>query len=173
MLSLLIVGGPKIGWSPRTPDSRTNARKQKRRGKESPKFCTRFKSCEPLYTCPRAPFIGRRRDFYIPKLPSNLKNIPDVNMYLNILYIPWFVGLISYIYKSATSSHVKPKLLRQRLWPGPSLTPEPSFAKVANHQDPRTELQNLQPKRNSSEPPKFLTSRFPEFAKFLTSCSKN
>jgi hypothetical protein len=29
----------------------------KRRGdKESPKVCTRLKSCESLYTCPRAPF---------------------------------------------------------------------------------------------------------------------
>jgi hypothetical protein len=26
------------------------------------------------------PFIGRRRDFYIPRLPSNLENIPSVNM---------------------------------------------------------------------------------------------
>jgi hypothetical protein len=34
------------------------------------------------------PFIGRRRDFYIPKIPSNLGNIPSVNMYMNVLYIP-------------------------------------------------------------------------------------
>jgi hypothetical protein len=46
------------------------------------------------------PFIGRRRDFYIPKVPSNLRNIPNVNMYMNVFYIP-------YIYKSATSSHIK------------------------------------------------------------------
>jgi hypothetical protein len=26
------------------------------------------------------PFIGRRRDLYIPKVPSNLRNIPNVNM---------------------------------------------------------------------------------------------
>jgi hypothetical protein len=31
------------------------------------------------------PFIGRRRDFYIPKIPSNLRNIPNVNMYMNVL----------------------------------------------------------------------------------------
>jgi hypothetical protein len=54
------------------------------------------------------PFIGRRRDFYIPKVPSNLRNILNVNTYMNVFYI-------SYIYKSATSSHVKPGLLRQRL----------------------------------------------------------
>jgi hypothetical protein len=74
--------------------------------KESPKDC--LKSCESLDTCPRAPFIGRRRDFYIPKVPSNLRNIPNVNMYMNVLYIP-------YIYKPATSSHIKPGLLRRRL----------------------------------------------------------
>jgi hypothetical protein len=54
------------------------------------------------------PFTGRRRDFYIPKVPSNLKNIPNVNTYTIVLYT-------SYIYKPATSSHVKPGLLRQRL----------------------------------------------------------
>jgi hypothetical protein len=58
------------------------------------------------FTCALAPpFIGRRRDFYIPKVPSNLRNIPNVNMYMNVFYIP-------YIYKHATSSHIKPELLR-------------------------------------------------------------
>jgi hypothetical protein len=49
----------------------------------------------------RPPFIGRRRDFYIPSIPLNLKNIPSVNTHTNVFYI-------SYIYKPATSSHVKP-----------------------------------------------------------------
>jgi hypothetical protein len=71
--------------------------------RESPKDCSRLKSCECFYTCPRAPFIGRRMDFYIPKIPSNLSNIPSVNMYMNVFYI-------SHIYKSATSSHTKPGL---------------------------------------------------------------
>jgi hypothetical protein len=53
-------------------------------------------------------FIGRRRDFYIQKIPSNQKNIPNANTYMNVFYI-------SYIYKPATSSHVKHGLLRQRL----------------------------------------------------------
>jgi hypothetical protein len=47
------------------------------------------------------PFIGRRSDFDIPRIPSNLENIPSVNTYLNVFYIPWFAGLISYIYKPA------------------------------------------------------------------------
>jgi hypothetical protein len=34
------------------------------------------------------PFIGRRRDFYIPRIPSNLENFPGVNMYMNVFYIP-------------------------------------------------------------------------------------
>jgi hypothetical protein len=34
------------------------------------------------------PFIGRQRDFYIPKIPSNLKNILSVNMYKNVFCIP-------------------------------------------------------------------------------------
>jgi hypothetical protein len=34
------------------------------------------------------PFIERRRDFYILRIPSNLRNIPSVNMYTNVFYIP-------------------------------------------------------------------------------------
>jgi hypothetical protein len=49
------------------------------------------------------PFIGKRRYFYISKVPSNLRNIPNVNMYMTVFYIP-------YIYKPATSSHIKPRL---------------------------------------------------------------
>jgi hypothetical protein len=33
------------------------------------------------------PFIGRRRGFYIPRIPSNLENIPSVNTYMNVFYI--------------------------------------------------------------------------------------
>jgi hypothetical protein len=51
------------------------------------------------------PFIRRRRDFYILRLPSNLKNISGMNTYMNVFYIPGFVELILHIYKSATSSH--------------------------------------------------------------------
>jgi hypothetical protein len=40
------------------------------------------------FTCALAPpFIGRRRDFYIPKIPPNLENIPSVNIYMNVFYI--------------------------------------------------------------------------------------
>jgi hypothetical protein len=41
------------------------------------------------FTCVLVPsFIGRRRDFYIARLPPNLENIPNVNMYMNVFYIP-------------------------------------------------------------------------------------
>jgi hypothetical protein len=61
------------------------------------------KVVNPLTRALVPPFIGRRRDFYIPKTPSSLKNIPNVNMYTNVFYI-------SYIYKPATSSHTKSEL---------------------------------------------------------------
>jgi hypothetical protein len=57
------------------------------------------------------PFIGRRRDFYILKIPSNLRNIL-VWTCMNVFYILWFAGLISYIYKPTTSSHAKLGLFR-------------------------------------------------------------
>ena len=46
------------------------------------------KVVNPFTRALEPPFIGRRRDFYIPKLPSNLKNISSVNMYKNVFYIP-------------------------------------------------------------------------------------
>jgi hypothetical protein len=73
------------------------------------------------------PFLGRRRDFYIPKILSNLGNIPSVNMYMNVFYIPWFAGLISYIYKPAISSQAKLELFRWHLWLGFLLIPESSI----------------------------------------------
>jgi hypothetical protein len=76
--------------------------------KGSPKDCSCLKSCESFYTCPRAPFYREIKGLYIPKTPSNSKNIPSVNMYTNVFYI-------LYIYKPATSSHAKPRLLRRRL----------------------------------------------------------
>jgi hypothetical protein len=70
---------------------------------ESPTSSTNFQSYKSIYTCPRTPFIRRRRDFYIPKTPSHSKNIPNVNTYMNVFFI-------SYNYKPATSSHPKPGL---------------------------------------------------------------
>jgi hypothetical protein len=61
------------------------------------------KAVNPFTHALAPPFIGIRRDFYILKTPSNLKNIPSVNTYMNVFYT-------SYIYKPTTSSHTKPGL---------------------------------------------------------------
>jgi hypothetical protein len=58
------------------------------------------KVVSPFIRALAPPFIGRRMDFYISKTPSNSKNIPSVNMYMNAFYI-------SHIYKPATGSHTK------------------------------------------------------------------
>jgi hypothetical protein len=108
------VGGyPKIRMSsPNTRERNANTFKDMdnaRGDKESPKDSSSLKSCEsPLHVPSRPLFIGRQRDFYIPKVPSNLRNIPNVNTYMNVFHF-------LYIYKSATSSHTKPGLLRRRL----------------------------------------------------------
>jgi hypothetical protein len=79
-----VLGVRKSDESPNT-----KGHEQERWGdKESPKVCVRLKSCESLYTCPRTPFIRRRKDFYIQRIHSNLENIPSVNMYMNVFYIP-------------------------------------------------------------------------------------
>jgi hypothetical protein len=70
---------------------------------ESPNSGTSSKGLNPFTRALTPPFIGSRRDFYIPKSPSSSKNIPNVNTYNNVFFI-------SHIYKPATSSHSKPGL---------------------------------------------------------------
>jgi hypothetical protein len=52
------------------------------------KFVLASKVVNPFTRALAPPFIERRRDFYIPRLPLNLKNIRSVNMYTNVFYIP-------------------------------------------------------------------------------------
>jgi hypothetical protein len=117
-----MLGGPKNGRSPRTQELRIRTANKSTRvakGKETKNLWKPLHASKVVnpFTRALAPtFIGRRRDFYIPRLPSNLRNIPSVNTYKNVFYIPWFAGLISYIYKPVTSSHFKPRLLKWRLW---------------------------------------------------------
>jgi hypothetical protein len=59
-----------------------------KRRKESPKDSHSSKVVNPFTRALVHPFIGRRRDFYIPKIPLNLRNIPSVNMYINVFDIP-------------------------------------------------------------------------------------
>jgi hypothetical protein len=118
-----------------TPESRN------REGTRNPrKSILVSKVVNPFTRALEPPFIGRRRDFYIPRLPSNLENIPSVNTYMNVFYIPLFVGLISYIYKPATSSHFEHELLRWRLWLGLPSTIETWFMKITTRWDFRTEI---------------------------------
>jgi hypothetical protein len=53
-----------------------------------PKTTHASKVVNPFIRALASPFTERQRDFYIPKIPSNLRNIPNVNMYMNVLYIP-------------------------------------------------------------------------------------
>jgi hypothetical protein len=100
-------GCPKIRMrSPNTRERKVSTFKytdDAKGDKESPKDCFSLKSCESFTRALAPPFIGRRRDFYILKVPSNPRNIRNVNTYMNVF-------CISYIYKLATSSHTKPGL---------------------------------------------------------------
>jgi hypothetical protein len=109
----------------------------------------------------KPPFTGRRRDFYISKLPSNLKNIPSVNTYMNVFYIPWFAELITYIYKPATSSHFEPRLLMPRFWLSLPLTFDSSFAGVISYRDSWIGFPKSHPKWSSSIPRIFPKSSVP------------
>jgi hypothetical protein len=112
-------------------------KKEETKNLRKPVFAS--KVVNPFTRALAPPFIGRQRDFYIPRLLSNLENIPNVNMYMNVFCILWFAGLISYIYKSATSSHFKPGLLKRRLWLGFFLTPKLLFMKITAHCGSRIE----------------------------------
>jgi hypothetical protein len=48
------------------------------------KYVLSSKVVNPFTRAFAPPFIGRRKDFYIPRIPSNLRNIPSVNMYMNV-----------------------------------------------------------------------------------------
>jgi hypothetical protein len=115
--------GANVGGYPKIRIRSPNTREESVQTPTSEAQMTQEETKNPLKTAPASkvinpftralahPFIGRRRDFYIVKIPSNLGNIPSVNMYMNVFCIPWFAGLISYIYKPATSSHAKLGLL--------------------------------------------------------------
>jgi hypothetical protein len=63
------------------------ARLTKEETKNPLKTAHASKVVNPFTRALAPPFTGRRRDFYIQKIPSNLRNIPSVNMYMNVLYI--------------------------------------------------------------------------------------
>jgi hypothetical protein len=159
-----VGGGPKIRWGPRTQELRTRVTNESIQVTKSGETKNLWKPehaskvVNPFTRALAPPFIGRRREFYIPRLPSNLRNIPNVNTYKNVFYILWFVGLISYIYKPATSSHFKPGLLKRRLWLGFFLTPKALIHE--NHHS--LWLSNW----DSTRFPNFADSLFPELRQF-------
>jgi hypothetical protein len=96
----------KFGRSPNTRERVLHTLKHKIRTRGTMTLLnggTSSKNLSPFTRALAPPFIGRRRDFYIPKTPSNSKNIPNMNTYKNVFFI-------RHIYKPATSSHSKPGL---------------------------------------------------------------
>jgi hypothetical protein len=83
-------GVQKIGWSPRTQRVTNKSAQVTKDGetKNLRKPVLVSKVVNPFTRALAPPFIGRRRDFYIPRIPSNLENIPTVNTYMNVFYIP-------------------------------------------------------------------------------------
>jgi hypothetical protein len=85
-------GGQKFGWDPpNTSEERLPNKHEKAfRNEETRNLRKSVLASKVVNHFTRAlgpHFIGRRRDFYISRLPSNLKNIPSVNMYMNVFYI--------------------------------------------------------------------------------------
>jgi hypothetical protein len=104
----VIVGGVReFGWNPRTrikgKSKRSSTQMTQEETKNLLKIAQTSKVVNPFTRALVPPFTRRRRDFYISKIPSDPRNIPSVNMYINVFYI-------SYIYKPTTSSHTKPGL---------------------------------------------------------------
>jgi hypothetical protein len=83
-----MLGVRKLGRIPehkmpeQTPESRN------REGTRNPRKSILASKVVNHFICALGPpFIGIQRDFYISRLPSNLENIPSVNMYMNVFYI--------------------------------------------------------------------------------------
>jgi hypothetical protein len=70
------VGGPENRWkSPNTRTTRFNTQFTKdRETKNHQKSVLASKVVNPFTRARAPPFIGRRRDFYFPKIPSDLGN---------------------------------------------------------------------------------------------------
>jgi hypothetical protein len=91
---------------------RKNFMNEKTKNNRKPVFL--LKRCESLYTCSPAPFIGRGRDFYISIIPSDLENIPNGNMYINVFSYPVICGTNFGYSQTVIHSHSKPELLAPR-----------------------------------------------------------
>jgi hypothetical protein len=85
----MIVGGSENRkGSPNTRATKEDAQFTKdRETRNLRKSVLTSKVVNPFTRALTHPFIWRRRDFYIPRIPSNIRNIPSVNMYMNVFYI--------------------------------------------------------------------------------------
>jgi hypothetical protein len=97
------MGSPNTREREKEFSTRSNTISRQKETVNLPCGGTSSKNLNPFTRALAPPFIGRRRDFHIPKTPSSSKNIPNVNTYKNVFFI-------SHIYKPATSSHSKPRL---------------------------------------------------------------
>jgi hypothetical protein len=195
----VVVAGLKIRRGPRTQGSEVNNTKVgTKQGTWNPrKYVLISKVVNPFTRALTSTFIGRRRDFYISRLPSNLENIRGVNVYMNVFYIPWFAGPISHIYKPAISSHFKPRLFEMTSLTWPSInfrnlfsrrssfirTPELWFLKLPEvrrfmtswiHQIPDVWSSQVHDFLNlpDSKCPKFASSWLLEFTRFQSSWNR-
>jgi hypothetical protein len=83
------VGGVrKIAENPQTQELGVMYESYEGEIRNLPKIVLASKDVNTFTHALTPPFIGRRRDFYIPKIPSNLGHIPSVSMYMNVFYIP-------------------------------------------------------------------------------------
>jgi hypothetical protein len=83
-----MLGGPKNRRESPNTRVRTYAQELRRETKNPQKSALASKVMNPFTRALAPPFIERRRDFYILKIPSNLGTIPSMNMYMNVFYIP-------------------------------------------------------------------------------------
>jgi hypothetical protein len=76
------IGSPNTRFTNKTHKSYERATKNLRKPELTSKVVNLFTHALASLV------IGRRMDFYIPRMPSNLGNIPSVNTYINVFYIP-------------------------------------------------------------------------------------
>jgi hypothetical protein len=82
-----VSGDQTSGGVPNTRDRNKHTKVMKSRGIKNPRKPVLVSKVVNAFTRALAPLFIGRRDFYIPKLPSNLGNIPNVNTYKNVFYI--------------------------------------------------------------------------------------
>jgi hypothetical protein len=110
----------RLEWDPRTREYKntkcTNVQVwntiHEKGDKESPQVRSRLKSCESFYMCPRAPFYRETKGLLHSENTLESMEYSQCEHIHKCLLHPVICGLISYLYRPATSSHAKPGLFR-------------------------------------------------------------